>query len=207
MKIGKLKINPQPSSFNPTADPRKISLLDNAAIQELRPNQLPTLSLDDLRRIENPELLLSDEAIAYASSLSEHQNELLREHLRAHFHGDEIPLHYIGLISDSHVKELTEFTRIKYLPLDKVHLLKEEQLEEFEYGDYSKEFVEHLSDHGIKALNKPDLCALAEHLTDHHLKISMTNKITSLKNYLQHNSKESKTQHSKNQLDTSEKPL
>lgn len=79
------------------------------------------------------------------------------------------------------MKELTEFTRIKYLPLDKVHLLKEEQLEEFEYGDYSKEFVEHLSDHGIKALNKPDLCALAEHLTDHHLKISMTNKITSLK--------------------------
>ncbi|QLH35788.1 MAG: hypothetical protein HWD61_06310 [Parachlamydiaceae bacterium] len=86
-----------------------------------------------------------------------------------------IPVHCLRFISDDQVRALTDRTRILNLLLgDKIGLLVNHQLENtLKPEDFSKEFVEHLSDNGIKVLNRPRFCLQAKYLTEKHLKILM----------------------------------
>lgn len=150
-------------------EPKQLSKLNDTAIQEIRSSQLKEIKETDFKRILKPELLMASEAEPYMKLLTDDQKKSLIPAVQK-LNADKVPMHCLAFLSDIQVQALTDKNRIKNLPLDKVHLLERKQLRDFQPNDFSKDFIEHLSDDAIRVFNDPALCGLVQHLTENHLK-------------------------------------
>lgn len=150
--------------------PDVLSKLNDQAIQLVKSSQLKTIKEKDFKRILKPELLISQEAVSHIPLLTEEQKRCVINFIHLSLKADDVPTHFLEFLSNNQVQDLTDKKKILKLPLDKVHLLKKEQLGQLERRDFSEGFVKHLNDTAIEVLNQPDLCLLSCYLTETQLK-------------------------------------
>lgn len=128
------------------------SRLTDNNLQLIDSQQLSYLKEADFKRVTSEKLLFKAPASCVAK-LDLNQQRLLKSYI-ANQPEETIPLHYASFLTDDRIERLKTASLILALPLDKISLLKKDQIQLIPLKDFKKKFVEKLSLEALQALNQ-----------------------------------------------------